>query len=186
MTKGEGNKLGLDEAVRRRLFRFADTSSNLGLPAGDGEEWLELVGEALGNGPGEGAERLMGGDNVGVVTRWDGAGVGVEQALAAGAGGPAGAADARGTALRLIAAGRWRRDVRAGDAWVGVPIAQAYRLDLDEPNDKGKARAIVGEWIKAGVLHEVSRTDEHRKMRLYVEAVATADFTDKLSFDVLE
>lgn len=185
MTKAEGLKMGLDATAARRLFRFADAQSNLALPGGEEDAWLQLVSVPLGNGlvgdvgsgsaegtRGAGAAGLVEGDSVGVVALW--------------AGRPAADANAaeavcEADALARIAAGEWRRDVRAGDAWAGVPVAIAYGLDLDDEEEKGRARAIVSALIKAGKLREVTRPDRHRSVRTFVEVAQTAD---NLSEDV--
>ncbi len=169
MTKAEGVKLGL-ESVARRLFRFADGKNNLALPADDETEWLELASQALGNGPGDGIDAIMGGDHVGVVRRFlmpERSALLVE--------------DERGCALRLLASGEWRRDVRAGDAWAGMAIAQAMRLDVGDANDMARVKAVLSGWIKDGTLREVTRKDAKRMQRTYVEVVSTASTPDKLS-----
>lgn len=158
MTKAESVRLGV-EGSRLRFFRVGDARNNLALPASDDTWWYELRSVAVGNGAGGTAvEREMSGDQVGVVSlyRMESACHGV---------GPDDAPGARA----LVEAGEWRRDVRAGDAWIGVPIAQALQLDMEDPADKARVRQIVGEWIKAGTLKEVSRRDEGRKQRTYVE-----------------
>lgn len=169
MTKAEGAKLGL-EAVARRLFRFADGKNNLALPADDSCEWFELASQALGNGGGSGLDAIMHGDHVGVVRRFA---MPEESALLAG--------DDRGAALRLLASGEWRKDVRAGDAWAGVAIGQAMRLDVADLADMTRAKAILSGWIKDGTLREVTRKDEKRRPRTYIEVAATPDFADNVS-----
>lgn len=159
MTKAEANGAGVSEEARRRLFRFADTSANLAPPSGDAGEWMALVSVALGNGGGDGADGFMRGDSVGVVARW-------EREDTCGA---EGGSDAEADAMERVRAGEWRRDMRAGDAWIGVPVAQAFKLDLDDPTDKGRAKSIVSAWVKSGRLIEVSRRDAQRHMRVYVE-----------------
>src|SRR5690606_21077763 len=130
VTKAEAARLGLSDRAKR-LFRFADAKNNLALPADDRTQWLELVSVALGNGPGEGVGALVRGDSVGVVTRFT----------------PPAVADVprdvRGHALQLIREGEWRRDARAGDSWIGVPIAQAMRLDLDDPIDRARTKTVI-------------------------------------------
>jgi len=169
MTKAEGTKLGL-EGLARRLFRFADGKNNLALPADDGAEWFELASQALGNGAGDGLDAILGGDHVGVVRRFV---MPAESASLAG--------DDRGAALRLLASGEWRKDVRAGDAWAGVAIGQAMRLDVGDTADMARVKAILSGWIKDGTLREVTRKDENRNMRTFVEVVFATENEDKLS-----
>lgn len=158
MTKAEGARLGLDAAYRR-LFRFGDGKNNLAPPAATDEtQWMELRSVPLGNGEGSGVDAIISGDSVGVVAAYT-----VERAGVVVDG------DEKGRALRIIAEGEWRRDVRAGDSWVGSAIAQAMQLDIDDAADKARIRQIVNEWVKSGVLREVSRKDAGRKLRTYVE-----------------
>lgn len=166
MSKAEASRLGLDDFYQR-LFRFGDGKNNLALPATDETAWMELRSVQLGNGEGEPVERMLTGDSVGVVTAYR-----LER------GAPAVAKDEKAAAIAMVKNGEWRRDIRAGDAWIGVPIAQAMNLDLDEPSDKAKVRQVVSEWIKAGALREVSRKDAQRRLRTYVEAVAADNMSE--------
>lgn len=170
MTKGEAQEMGVEEEGRRRLFRFADTSANLAPPSGDAGEWMRLESIPLGNGGGDGADRFLRGDSVGVVTLWE-----REEPC-----GEEGGAAAEADALARVRAGEWRRDMRAGDAWIGVPLAQAFRLDRDNPMERGKVKAMVDAWIKSGRLVEVSRRDERRHMKVYVEAPVQDNVSENL------
>lgn len=169
MTRQEGAKLGL-EAVARRLFRFADGKNNLALPADDAAEWFELASQALGNGGGDGIDSLMRGDSVGVVRRF----VMPESSAML-------VDDERACALRLLASGEWRRDVRAGDAWAGVAVAQAMRLDVGDAADMARVKAILSGWIKDGTLREVSRQDHNRMRRTFIEVAAQLENSDNVS-----
>lgn len=181
MTAVEGQKLGLDE-VRHRLFRFGDGKNNLAPPSGEDTRWLELRSVGLGNGllsvdgsscamsgveGGDGAGALVDaagrGDSVGVVTVYE-----VDRARVGAA------EDEKAVALDKIRAGEWRKDIRSGDAWIGSPVAQALSLDLDDPADKARVRSLVASWIKDGTLFEVTRNDEKRRPRTYVEVSGVA------------
>ncbi len=69
MSKEQAPRYGVEPDNAWRLFHFSDAQGNLGPPAGGSDDWMRLEGVALGNGPGEGAERFLGGDSVGVVVR---------------------------------------------------------------------------------------------------------------------
>lgn len=171
MSKGEAARLGVDPSgVSGTLFRFGDGKNNLAPPmAGDDTRWFRTVGVSLGNGlssVGEGA------DNVGVVTVY---------ALSSDVAGPVEGVE-KAAALSLIGAGEWKRDVRSGDAWVGVAIAQAFDLDLDDEQDKGRARQIVKQMLKDGDLIEDFRPDRNRNMRCYI-VVKHTECNDKGAFD---
>lgn len=165
MTKPEGVRLGLDAGSARRLFRFADAQSNLALPAAEEDAWLKLESVGLGNGGGDGAEVALRGDSVGVVAVWEGG----------QPNGVSGGSDMEAVALERIRAGEWRKDIRSGDAWIGVPIAQAYNLDIDDPDDKGRVRALLKDMLKRGVLVAISRRDSARHTREYVECACMTD-----------
>jgi len=162
MPKNEAQKIGLTE-IRSRLFRVADEVNNLAL-ASDKTSWFHLRSVPLGNGPGKDLDALLGGDQVGVVESYE-----VVPTLDLAMGNDE-KSERRETALRLIREGEWRRDVRSGDAWVGHPIAQAFELDLDDPEDKGRVRQFVSQWIKSGVLREESRKDNKSRHKTFVVA----------------
>jgi hypothetical protein len=170
MTRAEGARMGLDARASRRLFRFADAQSNLALPAPADEAWMELRSVDLGNG-GEAGR----GDNVGAVCLWEGASFGHDD-------GEAGTteADARARLLADVRAGAWRKDPRAGDAWIGHAVARAYKLTADDPLDLARVKALLAEMIKTGVLVEVSHMDENRRPRAFIEAPQT----DEMSADI--
>lgn len=159
MTKAEATRFGVDGS-HYRFFRIGDERNNLALPAGETASWFELKSVPLGNGAGlTPVEKIMNGDSVGVVTVYEG-----RDLVAAAAGGE----DEKAVVLGRIGEGEWRRDIRAGDAWAGVVIAQAFNLDIDDAADKARAKAILSDWIKRGVLKETSRPDAHRKLKSYV------------------
>lgn len=159
MTRAEATRFGVDGS-HYRFFRVGDERNNLALPAGDAASWFELKSVPLGNGVGgTPVEQMMSGDSVGVVTIYEGRDV--VAAMVAGA-------DEKAAVLSRMGEGEWRRDIRAGDAWAGVVIAQAFNLDIEDPADKARVRAILSDWIKAGVLKETSRKDAQRRLRTYV------------------
>lgn len=174
MTKGEAARLGLPEGSHKRLFRFGDAKNNLALPADERASWMELASVALGNGEGAAGsmDRAMNGDSVGVVTRWE-----MPEASASLP------SDERSVALGLIRAGVWRRDVRSGEAWVGVPISQAMGLDVGDETDRARVKAVISEWIKGGVLREVTRLDAKRMQKTFVEV---AEAFSKIELNALK
>ena len=176
MTKGEAARLGLAEGSHKRLFRFGDAKNNLALPADERASWMELASVALGNGEGAAGsmDRAMNGDSVGVVTRWE-----IPEASASLP------SDERSVALGLIAAGSWRRDVRAGEAWVGVPISRALGLDVGDETDRARVKAVISEWIKAGTLREVTRLDAKRMQKTFVEVSDLADELSEIELNAL-
>ena len=201
MQKGEATKLGIDTRWQR-FFRFGDGKSNLAPPMSDGalaSGWMELVSVGLGNGVGDGLDRIVDGDSVGVVVartsaemEREGAGEGgsidgsdISRDGATGVG-ASDASLARSAALEAVRAGGglYRRDIRAGDAWVGVPIARALRLDISDKADRGRVNATIAAWLRSGLLIEVTRPDAKRMLRTYVDAAPNKHTDDSSGPDV--
>lgn len=183
MTKEEARALAVPEGLRRALLRFADVSSNLYLPGAEAEErWMRLESVNLGNGEGDGLDKIMRGDSVGVLTLCD-----LQAAKAAMKAEfeeePTDAAEREAAALTAIRKGEWRRDARSGD-WVGIPIARAFGIDRDTEDGAAKLKTIIKEWIAHGKLIEEDRRGPDRKMRTYVSAIRQ-DVTDDLSAAVV-
>lgn len=177
MTRAEAVRFGV-EGSHYRFFRIGDERNNLALPAGDTASWFELKSVPLGNGSGgTPVEKMMSGDSVGVVTVYSGGDV--VAALVAGA-------DEKAAVLSRVREGDWRRDARAGDAWIGVAIAQAFNLDIEDAADKARVRAILSEWLKAGVLKEVSRKDQHRHLKTYIVCGETDNMSENTSNGAFE
>lgn len=159
MTPQDGRVLGIE--AYWRYFRFggvtkpnmAPSSASPVASAG----WFTLVSTQLGNGPGEGLEALMEGDAVGVVIK-------AEAEDMTEAQNPGQAAEA----LRLIAEGDWRADVRAGDAWVGYAIARAYELDATDKNDKTQINGILKRLRQDGSVYDEACRDRARHVRQFV------------------
>ena len=160
MTKKERDDLlGVmpDIAEAGYYFRAFNGKRNFAPPA-DQSDWFKYVSVKLNNSPCFEIE----GDNVGVVTRWEYPkielpkvhDVEIKNALTAVRGG-----------------GPWRADPRsAKEPWVGIPIAQALRLNLLDTRVKKSVVKLVKDWLAAGLLIVVEGQDETRRTREYVEA----------------
>lgn len=81
---------------------------------------------------------------------------------------PAIAQDSTQRVLELVDQGEWRKDPRAGDSWIGVPLAIALRLDLDNDADRKHVKTLLAAWLKNGVLREETRRDSGRHSRVFV------------------
>jgi hypothetical protein len=163
MTKDEAAKLGLEDRYKR-LLRFGDAKANLTPPPStDKTEWMQLVSQPLGNGEGGAVEADITGDNIGVVARFE-----MPNTAAAYDGA------AIDKALKAIAGGEWRSDLRAGEAWIGVPIAVAFGLDTEA--DRAKIKSIIAQWLNEGRLKEVLRKDSARKQRRFIEVASQGIF----------
>lgn len=169
LSKGEAVRMGL-EAKAGRMFRFADGKNNLAPPADSDGRWFEMVSVGLGNGvEGDGIDRLMSGDHVGVVTLYKG---GAEVMGVVGAG-------AEAEAMNALRCGEWRRDSRAGEAWAGHIVARVMGLDVEEAGDKARCKAILSEWIKRGLLREVDKRDGARRLRTFIEVAERDNVSEK-------
>ncbi|SHH20722.1 AAA family ATPase [Bradyrhizobium erythrophlei] len=166
MTAKEGQSMGVAEPWR--YFRSGGVAKNnlapsAGSPA-DKAEWFTLKSEMLGNGPGHGVEALMTGDAVGVVTR-------AELTAMADTHDP----DQAARAFQLIRAGNWRSDVRAGDAWVGHPIAQAFGLDASDGGDRTRIQGMLKQWRRERRICDEAGRDGARHVRQFVRVIPVSD-----------
>lgn len=175
MTEAEGRKLGVLDYWR--YFRFGGvTKSNLAPAAASpatAAGWFTLQSEALGNGEGSGVDAILSGDKVGVVTR---AKV-QEMAEPEDAGNKA-------EALKLIAGGDWRADVRAGDAWVGHAVARAFGLDASDASDRMRINGLLRQWRQDRCIHDEARADKSRHMRQFVRVSRPATVAPATSANV--
>ena len=172
MTKREAEKLGLLKKYKR-LFRFADAVSNMTAPIDDEDTWMEIASVDLRNAQfDEAGNMTRKSDMVGVVRSFDMAALSRET--------PAdGQQDKTAECIEALGSGEWRRDPRAGDAWAGVVVARIFGLDLDESEDKARAKGMVSAWVREGKLVEVSRRDKHRNLHSYLE-IAKQTVTEDL------
>ena len=68
-----------------------------------------------------------------------------------------------------IRAGKWKDSSQAKD-WVGIPIARALHLDIDDKADQAKIIGLLKIWIASGALIKVQRMDEEqRKTKMFIE-----------------
>lgn len=170
MSKREAEDLGL-ESMLGRLFRFSDGKNNLALPAGEATAWMKLESVNLGNGEGTGLERVVSGDQVGVVTVYSG-----------GTPGEAGQSFGEGELDLLLAGvheaqrlGANRQSYRSGDMWVGRYIARALGLDAEDKADRARIKRTLDRMVAAGHVKEVNRMDAHRTKRVCIEVCEQAN-----------
>ncbi|MDE2096601.1 MAG: AAA family ATPase [Patescibacteria group bacterium] len=167
MTKREGSGL-LNPNDYKRLFRFAEASSNMAISAGDDETWMQIKSVDIHNGIFDAnGVCIRSSDKVGVVKTFDLTIAKLEAVREDEAKAPSGAEVA---ALEAIRANAWRKDTRASN-WAGVPVARAFGHDLDTPEGKAATLAVLKKWTSQGKLREVDRKDDGRHVRTYVEVV---------------
>jgi hypothetical protein len=166
MTAKEGQSLGVTEPWR--YFRSGGVAKgNLTPPVGssaDKAEWFTLKSEMLGNGQGHGVEALMTGDAVGVGTR-------AELTAMADTHDP----DQAEKAFQLIRSGNWRSDVRAGDTWVGHPVAQAFGLDASDGGDRTRIQGMLKQWRRERRICDEAGRDSSRHVKQFVRVIPSID-----------
>ena len=154
MTKTEAEQLGVDETQRRAYFRSDIGKANLTRPA-EHADWLKIESVPLGNG-------VNGGDEIGVVTKWE---IPEDQLPCVDA------ESIRKIQAALKVGGPWREDRRSrAERWAGEAFADALGLNVTKKS--------VADWITRGVsrlakeqyLKLVPGRDGQRKLRVYVEA----------------
>jgi hypothetical protein len=148
MTKEEAGKLGVDE--HWRYFCVDDGKGNMAPP--QEREWFRFVSVRLGNS----TELYPEGDIVGVVATWEPPKL-LDDVTAA---------DFE-AASRAIKAGMWRESSQS-NAWVGIPIAKALKLNLTDKFGTAKVKELIKVWIKSGALIVVEHKDEKSMPRKFV------------------
>jgi hypothetical protein len=154
MSDSEAKEAGVKSSERGRHYRSDVGKANLTPPA-EKADWFKIVSIDLGNtGRGEA-------DTVGVVTAWD------YPAFKSAD------VDDDDTTLALAAikaGGPWRSNPQATThPWVGVPIAQALRIDLNTRHGKKNVTELIADWLQRGLLERVGETDPaSRKVREFI------------------
>ena len=127
-----------------RYTREGDSKNNLSPPSAD-STWRKLISIELPNG-----------DSVGVAEHWQW---------------PDAFSDVTRNDLeavqRRVASSEWRENPRAKD-WVGIAVAEALKLDVNDSYNKAKIRQLLRTWIENGALRVTEQPDKHRKMRAFV------------------
>jgi hypothetical protein len=78
-------------------------------------------------------------------------------------------------ALQLIRSGNWRADPRAGDAWVGHAVAQAFGLDASDSGDKATIQGMLKQWRREMRIRDEAGKDASRHIRQFVRVVPSID-----------
>ncbi|MCP3417787.1 AAA family ATPase [Bradyrhizobium brasilense] len=164
MTADEGRKLGVTSYWH--YWRFGGVTKTNITPASaspaETATWYTMKSVPLGNGTGGGLDAIMNGDEVGVVAK-----AGLENMSEVET-----SPDQTSEALRRIAVGEWRVDIRARDAWVGNPVAQAFGLDATDKADQGQINGILKRLLQGGLIQHESRRDRSRHTRIFVRVTA--------------
>lgn len=107
-------------------------------------------------------QRSSNGHSEGVATQWD---FPMMEDLVA-------ASDEINDALKLISkGGPWRKSAQStNEQWIGVPIAKALKLDPKNKMHRKQLTDLIDEWLKDGILKEITVKGANGKMRPYIEA----------------
>ena len=171
MTKTEGQRLGKPKDFRR-YFRFADAVSNMAAPASEEDAWMELKSVDLRNGVFDANGAILWpSDQVGVVK------------LSGLKGADVAATEedekAERQALRDLAGGEWRDDIRSRGDWAGVVVARAYGLDLDDLDERERVKALLKGLIRSGKLTtEIRKDATSRKQKVFVRTALQSVMED--------
>jgi hypothetical protein len=146
MTPAEATQAGVKN--NWLYFRILP-DTNLAPPA-DKSDWFKLASVDLGNGP-------DGGDNVGVVTKWEWpdhlAGI---------------TASDFDKVAAVVRGDKWRQSPQSSK-WVGSAVARALDMDPENKGDKAKILSMLKFWLAAGSLIEVEGLDDARRSKKFVE-----------------
>ncbi|MBA9069930.1 hypothetical protein FHR71_003691 [Methylobacterium sp. RAS18] len=150
MTKEEAERAGVES--RRAYFRVDNGKANLAPPP-EGSTWFKMESVALGNGP-----LNSDGDHIGVVTNWTWPDPLESLSVA----------DLQAAQAVVRAGGPWRENIQAKD-WVGIPIAQALKLDPTNKADRERIKRTLKVWIDNGMFAVVTGYDEKSRPRPFIE-----------------
>jgi hypothetical protein len=152
MTRKEAEEIGIGAATAWRHFRVDNGKASM-TPPPERADWFKLVSVDLGNG-----------DNVGVATTWaypnafDGVTVG----------------DLRAAQKKVSEGGPWRASIQAKE-WVGRPIAEALRLNVNDEAAKKKIKRLLATWTENKMFAVVEGEGRGRHKVQYVEVGTWAD-----------
>ena len=148
MTAEEAKNINVKN--RYAYFRVDNGKANL-TARSENADWYKFESVALGNGDPEDPHDV--GDKVGVVTAYDFPDLMQNVTVA----------HLRAAQAAVAKGGPWRKDVRAGASWVGVPIAAAMGLDLNDEAHKATVKEALRRWLLNRMFVEVEgRTKDHK------------------------
>ena len=144
MTGDEARNAGIEGDEAWRYSKEGNSKENL-TPPSSVATWYKLESESIPNG-----------DNIGVQTPW---------------GWPDPFEGLSTSHLRLVqtavASGEWRDSPKSKE-WVGVAVAEALDIDIEDAGERAKIRMLLKTWIKNGMLAVVEALDDNRNPRKFV------------------
>lgn len=144
MSPEDATQLGVPEDEVRFFFRVENDKANLAPP--EKATWYRMNNQDLDNG-----------DQVGVACPWSAPdpfeGITPRHVYAV---------------QKAIGEGEWRENVQTKDKWVGVPVACALGLDVEDKRHRSRISSMLRTWLHNGLLEVVEKEDNKRMMRKYV------------------
>jgi hypothetical protein len=148
MSEKEADNLGVQRGKRKLFFRVTDGKENMSRPA-DTETWFEMKPVLLDNATGERPA-----EEVGVATL-SGINLGKDEIL----GWQVAAIQS------VIAVGVYRASPQAKENWAGLAVAEALDLDLGDPAELTRVKALLKKMLEKGFLEKGSVKDGDHKPR---------------------
>jgi hypothetical protein len=149
MTTAEAERAGIENPYR--YFRVFSGKLNMA-PREDKSDWHYLESVNLGNGAGGRPSDHV---QVAVPWQWPNAldGLATRDLFAV---------------QKRVAEGQWRESA-ASPEWVGKAVAEVLDLDVEDAPVQNRIKSLLKTWLKTGALKVVTKLDEHRKERKFVE-----------------
>ena len=69
---------------------------------------------------------------------------------------------------KRISEGVWRESSQSTD-WAGRAVAEVLDLDLETAPLQNRIKSLLKTWLTSGALKVVTKLDEHRKERKFIE-----------------
>jgi hypothetical protein len=149
MTKAEAERAGIENPYR--YFRVFSGKLNMA-PREDKSEWHFLESVDLGNRT---TDRPSDHVQVAVAWQWPNAldGLATRDLFAV---------------QKHVSEGTWRESAQSSE-WVGKAVAEVLDLDLESAPLQNRVKSLLKTWLASGALKVVTKLDEHRKERKFVE-----------------
>jgi hypothetical protein len=159
MSSTEADKAGILGNARLSYFKADTAGSSMTKPA-EALEWYRFASVELGNGNGF----EIGGDEVGVVVKWDYKPMGLELSPH----------DADAAIAALEVDGPWREQSRS-TKWAGLAIAKKLGLDLEVKGVKKQVEAMLAEWLADGSIERYEAETSARQKKVFLRPVMDFD-----------
>jgi hypothetical protein len=155
MTQSEAEKAGIAPHLRRFYFSTYFGKPNLAPPI-EAREWYELKSFELGNGDGFEVES----DTIAVVANYNYPSLDLPTEQPS---------DIFRVAEKMRAGGPWLRGAQSKKAWVGIPIAAALGINIENPPQREAIKKRIKAWLAKGLLKAVPGKTANGDEREFIE-----------------